>query len=68
MHRADADGDTTLPIHVGTEMTAFAKDDALPDPSGTSHPELKCVLQLFENRIYLAATWMRMVKALQGCR
>ena len=53
-------------MHVGTEMEEVFAKDAVPDPSGNSHPELKCVLQLVEKRRSLAAMRMRMVKHCKG--
>ena len=54
-----------------TQPVLFAKDVTLPDPSSTSNPELKCVLQLglqlVKDSIYLAATkWTRTAKHRKG--
>merc|ERR1712023_349675 len=48
----DDGGDATLLIHKGKELeAAFAKDGTLPDPSSTTNPEFKCVLQTIKGSI-----------------
>merc|ERR1711985_170979 len=64
----DDGGDATLLIHKGKEYEAlFAKDGTLPDPSSTTNPEFKCVLQLLKDSIQKDKTkWTRMAKACHG--
>jgi len=48
----DDGGDATLLIHKGKELEEkFAKDGSLPDPSSTTNPEFRCILQLLKESI-----------------
>jgi len=48
----DDGGDATLLIHKGKELEEkFAKDGSMPDPSSTTNPEFKCILQLLKESI-----------------
>merc|ERR1712025_457893 len=45
----------------------YAKDKSLPDPSSTTNPEFKCVLQVIKDSIQRDATkWTRMSKFCKG--
>jgi len=58
----DDGGDATLLIHKGKEYEEkFAKDGSLPDPSSTTNPEFKCILQTIKDSIQVDKTkWSRM--------
>merc|ERR1712023_170092 len=64
----DDGGDATLLIHKGKELeAAFAKDGTLPDPSSTTNPEFKCVLQTIRDSIQADKTkWTRMAAKCKG--
>jgi len=64
----DDGGDATLLIHKGREFEEkFAKDGSLPDPSSTTNPEFKCILQTIKDSIPADKTkWTRMSKACKG--
>jgi adenosylhomocysteinase len=64
----DDGGDATLLIHKGKEFEEkFAKDGSLPDPSSTSNPEFKCVLQTLKDSIQVDKTkWTRMAAQCKG--
>merc|ERR1719456_1851986 len=64
----DDGGDATLLIHKGKEFEEkFAKDGTLPDPSSTTNPEFKCILQTIKDSIQIDATkYTRMAKACHG--
>merc|ERR1711971_134742 len=64
----DDGGDATMLIHKGLEFeTKFAKDGSLPDPSSTSNPEFKCVLQVLRDSIQVDKTkYTRMAKVVKG--
>jgi len=64
----DDGGDATLLIHKGKEYEAlFAKDGTLPDPSSTTNPEFKCVLQTLKDSISKDKTkWTRYAAFMKG--
>jgi adenosylhomocysteinase len=64
----DDGGDATLLIHKGREFEEkFAKDGSLPDPSSTTNPEFKCILQTIKDSIPADKTkWTRMSKICKG--
>jgi adenosylhomocysteinase len=64
----DDGGDATLLIHKGKEYEAvFAKDGTLPDPSSTTNPEFKCVLQTIKDSIQKDKTkWTRYAAFIKG--
>merc|ERR1712124_32675 len=64
----DDGGDATLLIHKGKEYEAlFAKDGTLPDPSSTTNPEFKCVLQTLKDSIAKDKTkWTRYAAFMKG--
>jgi len=64
----DDGGDATLLIHKGKEYEAlFAKDGTLPDPSSTTNPEFKCVLQTLKDSIQKDKTkWTRYAAFMKG--
>merc|ERR1712100_661355 len=64
----DDGGDATLLIHKGKEYEAlFAKDGTLPDPSSTTNPEFKCVLQTLKDSIQKDKTkWTRYAAFIKG--
>jgi len=64
----DDGGDATLLIHKGKEYEAlFAKDGTLPDPSSTTNPEFKCVLQTLKDSISKDKTkWTRYAAFIKG--
>jgi len=64
----DDGGDATLLIHKGKEYEAlFAKDGTLPDPSSTTNPEFKCVLQTLKDSIQADKTkWTRYAAFMKG--
>jgi len=64
----DDGGDATLLIHKGREFEEkFAKDGSLPDPSSTTNPEFKCVLQTLRDSIQADKTkWTRYSKKCKG--
>merc|ERR1712206_34180 len=64
----DDGGDATMLIHKGKEFEEkFAKDGSLPDPSSTTNPEFKCVLQTLRDSIQADPTkWTRMAKQCKG--
>jgi len=64
----DDGGDATLLIHKGKELEEkFAKDGSLPDPSSTTNPEFKCVLQTIRDSIQADKTkWTRMAAKCKG--
>merc|ERR1712224_179685 len=64
----DDGGDATLLIHKGKEYEAlFAKDGTLPDPSSTTNPEFKCVLQTLKDSIQKDKTkWTRYAAFMGG--
>merc|ERR1712182_66762 len=64
----DDGGDATLLIHGGKEYEEkFAKDGSLPDPSSTTNPEFRCILQLLKESVQADATkWTRMSKQCKG--
>merc|ERR1719171_2449019 len=66
----DDGGDATLLIHKGKELEEkFAKDGSMPDPSSTTNPEFKCILQLLKESIQADATkYTRMAAACHGVR
>jgi len=64
----DDGGDATLLIHKGREFEEkYAKDGSLPDPSSTTNPEFKCILQLIKDSIPQDKTkYTRMAKQCKG--
>merc|ERR1712232_884175 len=64
----DDGGDATLLIHKGKEFEEkYAKDKTLPDPSSTTNPEFKCILQLINDSIPQDKTkYTRMAKQCKG--
>jgi adenosylhomocysteinase len=64
----DDGGDATLLIHKGKEYEEkFAKDGSLPDPSSTTNPEFKCILQTIKDSIQVDKTkWSRMAAKCKG--
>merc|ERR1711990_229649 len=64
----DDGGDATLLIHKGREFEEkFAKDGTLPDPSSTTNPEFKCVLQTIKDSIQKDKTkWTRYAAFIRG--
>merc|ERR1711990_449345 len=64
----DDGGDATLLIHKGREFEEkFAKDGTLPDPSSTTNPEFKCVLQTIKDSIQKDKTkWTRYAAFIKG--
>merc|ERR1712060_344698 len=64
----DDGGDATLLIHKGKEFEdKYAKDGSLPDPSSTTNPEFKCILQLLKDSIPADKTkYTRMAAACHG--
>merc|ERR1719456_1384530 len=64
----DDGGDATLLIHKGKELEEkFAKDGSLPDPSSSSNPEFRCILQLLKESIQVDKTkFTRMASQCKG--
>jgi len=64
----DDGGDATLLIHKGKEYEEkFAKDGSLPDPSSTTNPEFRCILQLLKESIQADKTkYTRMARQCKG--
>eukprot|EP00927_Polykrikos_kofoidii_P031576 TRINITY_DN27131_c2_g1_i1.p1 TRINITY_DN27131_c2_g1~~TRINITY_DN27131_c2_g1_i1.p1 ORF type:complete len:497 (+),score=94.30 TRINITY_DN27131_c2_g1_i1:63-1493(+) len=64
----DDGGDATVMIHKGKEFEdAFAKSGTLPDPSSTTNPEFKCLLQTLKDSILADKTkWTRMAAYCKG--
>merc|ERR1719327_965138 len=64
----DDGGDATLLIHEGYKAElAYAKDGSLPDPSSTSNPEFKIVLQIVKDGLTKNPTrWQDMAKRCVG--
>merc|ERR1711972_1080241 len=64
----DDGGDATLLMHKGKEYEdKFAKDGTLPDPSSTTNPEFKCILQLLKDSIPVDKTkYTRMAAFCKG--
>eukprot|EP01025_Chloroclados_australasicus_P061759 TRINITY_DN8116_c0_g1_i1.p1 TRINITY_DN8116_c0_g1~~TRINITY_DN8116_c0_g1_i1.p1 ORF type:complete len:492 (+),score=76.56 TRINITY_DN8116_c0_g1_i1:101-1576(+) len=64
----DDGGDATLLIHEGVKAeVAYEKDGTLPDPSSTTNPEFKIVLQIIKEGLAKdASKWRNIAKKLVG--
>ena len=64
----DDGGDATMLIHEGVKAEAeFAKDGTLPDPSSTTNPEFKIVLEIIKAKLAEDPTfWTSMAPYIRG--
>ncbi|CEL99707.1 unnamed protein product [Vitrella brassicaformis CCMP3155] len=64
----DDGGDATLLIHEGVKAEKkYEKDGTLPDPSSTTNPEFKCVLQVLKDCLQKdPKKWQKMAAKIKG--